>query len=60
MSEVFPKPITDLPLTDIPLDGLKGYLSQGENHQILFMEFSEDAEVAQHSHESQWTVVLKE
>jgi quercetin dioxygenase-like cupin family protein len=59
MSEVFPEPITDLPLADISLDGLKGYLSQGENHQILFMEFSEDIEVPEHSHESQWGVVLE-
>ncbi|MHC4623266.1 MAG: cupin domain-containing protein [Planctomycetota bacterium] len=59
MSEVFPGPITDLPLADIPLDGLKGYLSQGKDHQILFMEFREDIEVPEHSHESQWGVVLE-
>ncbi|HUW18355.1 MAG TPA: cupin domain-containing protein [Sedimentisphaerales bacterium] len=59
MSEVFPGPITDLPEADIPLDGLKAYLSQAENHQILFMEFSEDIEVPEHSHESQWGIVLE-
>ena len=58
MSEIFPEPIRSLPLADIPLDGLKAYLSQADSHQILFMEFSEDAEVPEHSHEAQWGVVL--
>jgi quercetin dioxygenase-like cupin family protein len=59
MSDVFPEPITSLPEADIPLSGLKAYLSQSKNHQILFMQFSEDAEVPEHSHESQWGVVLQ-
>ncbi len=58
MSEIFPGPIRNLPLADIPLDGLKAYLSQAQNHQILFMEFAEDAQVPQHSHEAQWTIVV--
>ena len=58
MSEIFPEPIRNLPLADIPLDGIKAYLSQAENHQILFMEFAEDAEVPEHSHEAQWGAVL--
>lgn len=59
MSEIFPEPIRNLPLADIPLAGLKAYLSQAEDHQILFMEFSEDVEVPEHCHESQWGVVLE-
>ncbi|MHC4476189.1 MAG: cupin domain-containing protein [Planctomycetota bacterium] len=59
MAQIFPEPIRNLPEADIPLAGLKAWLSQAENHQILFMEFSEDAEVPEHSHESQWTVVLE-
>jgi quercetin dioxygenase-like cupin family protein len=58
MSEIFPEPIRSLPQADIPLSGLRAYLSQAENHQILFMEFTEDVEVRQHSHEAQWGVVL--
>ncbi len=58
MSEIFPEPIRNLPEADIPLDGIKAYLSQGQNHQILFMEFSEDIEVPEHSHEAQWGVAL--
>ena len=59
MAETFPEPIRNLPEADIPLDGLKAYLSQSDNHQILFMEFDEDVEVPEHSHESQWGVVLE-
>lgn len=58
MTEIFPEPIRNLPEADIPLDGIKAYLSQAENHQILFMAFAEDVEVPEHSHEAQWGVVL--
>jgi len=58
MAEIFPEPIRNLPQADIPLDGIKAYLSQAENHQILFMEFSEDAQVPEHSHKAQWSVVV--
>ncbi|MFC1792399.1 cupin domain-containing protein [Planctomycetota bacterium] len=59
MSKVFPEPIRRLPQADIPLSGVKAYLSQSDDHQILFMEFDEDVEVPEHSHESQWGVVLE-
>ena len=58
MSEIFPEPIRDLPQADIPLSGIKAYLSQAENHQIIFMEFTEDVELPEHSHEAQWGIVL--
>jgi len=56
---IFPAPILNLPAADIPLAGLKSYLSQSESHQIIFMEFSEEVAVPEHSHESQWAVVLR-
>ncbi len=59
MAGVFPEPITSLPEADIPLNGLKAYLSQADNHQILFMQFNEDVEIPEHSHDSQWGVVLE-
>ena len=55
----FPKPILDLPEADIPIKGVKAYLSQAENHQIIFMEFSEDVDLPEHEHESQWGIVLE-
>jgi quercetin dioxygenase-like cupin family protein len=48
-----------LPEADIPLNGVKAYLSQGSGHQIIFMEFAEDVVLPEHSHESQLGVVLE-
>ena len=59
MSDIFPEPLQSLPRADIPLQGLTAYLSQAETHQILFMRFAEDAVLPEHSHESQWGVVLE-
>ena len=58
MSDIFPEPIRNLPEADIALSGIKAYLSQAENHQILFMEFSEGVDVPEHSHAAQWGVVV--
>jgi len=57
-ASAFPEPITSLPQADIPLPGLKAYLSQGADHQILFMEFSAEVEVGEHAHASQWGMVV--
>ena len=59
MSETFPKPIRDLPETDIPLEGVKAYLSQSDTHQIIFMEFENDVDLPEHSHTAQIGIVLE-
>lgn len=59
MNTIFPEPICNLPKADIPMEGLKAYLSQAENHQIVFMEFDTDVGLAEHSHASQFGVVLE-
>ena len=59
MSSIFPKPILNLPEADVPLEGVKAYLSQGENDQVIFMEFEKDVDLPEHSHESQWEVVIE-
>ncbi len=56
---IFPEPILNMPKADIPLMGLKAYLSQGDDHQIIFMEFENDVELPEHSHESQYGIVLE-
>ena len=58
MANIFPKPIVSLPEVDIPFRGVKGYLCQGETDQVIFMEFSKDVDIPEHSHESQWEVVV--
>jgi len=59
MTNIFPEPIKNLPEADIPLEGVKAFLSQGENHQIIFMEFEKDVILPEHSHESQWEIVVE-
>ena len=59
MENIFPVPIKKLPLADIPIEGIKAYLSQSDNHQIIFMQFEKDVELPEHSHESQWGIVLE-
>lgn len=60
MSEyIFPEPILNLPEADIPMKGIKAFLSQAKDHQIIFMEFTEDVDLAEHEHESQWGIVLE-
>jgi len=59
MSKIFSDSIINLGEADIPFEGAKAYLSQGDNHQILFMEFDKDIDLPEHSHGSQWAVVLE-
>jgi len=59
MTEIFPQPIRDLPEADIPLDGIKAYLSQSNSHQIIFMEFEKDVDLPEHCHAAQIGVVLE-
>ncbi len=58
-NNLFPPPVQALPEADIPLKGIKAYLSQGDSHQIIFMEFAEDVELPEHCHAAQWGVVLE-
>lgn len=59
MTTIFPEPICQFPQADIPLPGITAYLSQSDTHQIIFMEFSQDVELGEHAHESQWGIVLE-
>ncbi len=59
MSAIFPEPIQSLPEADIPLEGIKAYLSQAKTHQIVFMEFEKDVELPEHSHAAQIGFVLE-
>jgi quercetin dioxygenase-like cupin family protein len=59
MKNIFPEPIINLPKADIPFEDAVAYLSQGENHQILFMKFDKNIELPPHSHNAQWGVVFE-
>lgn len=56
--DFWPEIITNLPEADIPVEGLRSHILQGQNQQVLFMSFENDVEVPEHSHEAQWGVVL--
>ena len=59
MKSIFPEVITKLPVADMPFKGAQAFLSQSEGHQILFMEFSEDVDLPEHSHAGQIGFVLE-
>lgn len=55
----FPKLIVDLPEADIAFKGLKGWISQGKDHQIVFFDIEPIGEVGEHSHGAQWGIVIE-
>jgi quercetin dioxygenase-like cupin family protein len=56
--DFFPEIITNLPQADVPLAGVRAYLFQGEDKQLVFMTFPDDVDVPEHAHAAQWGVVL--
>jgi len=58
-NEFYPETITNLPEADIPFEGVKGWLSQAEDHQIVFFEIEAIGEVAEHKHGDQWGIVFE-
>lgn len=59
MNKIFPEPIENLPEAEIPLEGIKAYLSQSNDHQIIFMHFEKDVDLPEHSHDAQVGFVLE-
>jgi len=58
MEHIFPDPIRNLPEADIPFDGVRAYLSQARDHQLIFMQFENDVDLPEHSHAAQVGFVL--
>lgn len=58
MVHFFPEPIRNLPEADIPLEGIRAYLSQSSDHQLIFMQFEKDVDLPEHSHATQVGFVL--
>lgn len=59
IDEIFPEVIRNLPQAEIPLAGITAYLSQAKNHQIIFMQFSQDVDLPEHAHAAQVGFVLE-
>ena len=58
-SAPYPGCITGLPEIDVPMEGVLGFLSQGQGHQVVFFEIEPIGEVPLHSHGEQWGVVVE-
>ncbi len=54
----FPDFITNLPEADIPFPGVRGWISQAPNHQVIFMDIDPIGAVAPHRHGAQWGLVV--
>lgn len=60
LKQGFPKVIKNLPEADIQFKGVRGWIAQGESHQIVFFEIEPLGEVSEHGHDSpQWGVVVE-
>jgi quercetin dioxygenase-like cupin family protein len=55
----FPEMIVTLPEIDIPLKGVRGWLLQTKDKQVVFFDIPPNCEVPPHSHCDQWGVVVE-
>ncbi len=55
----FPEFVKQLPRADIPVPGVRGWLSQAADHQIVFFDIDPIGEIPPHSHGDQWGVVVE-
>ncbi len=52
--------ITELPEADIPFEGIKAWILQGETHQLVFFQMEANAKAPVHSHDyAQWGMVIE-
>ena len=58
MNSIYPDLIKGLPEADIPFKGVKGWLSQSDDHQIVFFDIEPIGKVAEHAHGAQWGFVI--
>lgn len=59
MKNPFSEIITKLPEANIPFKGVRGWISQNVDHQVVFLEIEAIGKVAEHSHCAQWGIVVK-
>jgi mannose-6-phosphate isomerase-like protein (cupin superfamily) len=57
--KVFPEMITDLPEIDIPFEGMKGWLLQGIDRQVIFLIIEPIGKRPEHYHGEEWGVVIE-
>ncbi len=55
----FPEYIRKLPRVDLPIDGVRGWLSQAPDHQVVFFEIEAGRQIDPHKHGEQWGIVVE-
>ena len=55
----YPGFVKQFPEVDVPLEGVRGWLSQAEQHQIAFFEIEPIGTIPLHSHGAQWGIVVE-
>ncbi len=58
MKDFFPEMIKKLPEADINFKGVRGWISQGKDHQIVFFDIEPVGKVPEHVHKTQWGIVI--
>ena len=56
--ERFPDFLTTLPEIALPFPGARGWMIQGGDVQVVFIEFSAPLEIPEHAHAEQWELVV--
>jgi quercetin dioxygenase-like cupin family protein len=54
----FPEMIQGLPEVDVSLKGIRGWLLQSEDKQVVFFDIEPVGEMPAHSHCGQWGIVV--
>jgi quercetin dioxygenase-like cupin family protein len=56
----YPEVIIRLPEADIPFKGVKAWILQADQNQLVFFEFKPNADVPEHNHNyPQWGIVIE-
>jgi quercetin dioxygenase-like cupin family protein len=55
----FPEFIENLPRADLPVEGIRGWLLNGENGQLLFLRADQKTIIPEHKHGDQWGIVIE-
>jgi len=55
----FPEMITKLPEADVPFKGVRAWISQATDHQVVFLDIEPVGLVSPHRHGEQWGVVVE-
>ena len=53
----FPGMITRFPRAELPLSGVRAWISQAVDHQVVFLDIDPIGAIPPHSHGEQWGIV---